>query len=482
LIGNFDHSERSLREQVTKPKNFKPMATTKKYLVTHSETNTNVSPVGQILGLQSDNIKHGVNLMATEAIPSTSDVLEFPNVGVTAVNLSPEQVKRLRDNKGIMAVEEDMPMHIMEIPVEAADEVAARPADAYQRGYQEAMRQFMETYAHPQPYQQATVNPYQQIHGNTLGASWSSLQDWLVFEPAFPFPFPLPFQPTPWNISMVKAPAAWARGITGNGIRLAIIDTGISSHTDLLPIAGGASFVPGVVSFNDDHSHGTHCAGIAAARNNFTGVVGVAPGASLFAVKVLSSTGNGMTSWIIAGMEWAASQGMHVVSMSLGGSNGPSIAYANAVKRLQDRGTVVVVASGNGFNSTFPWVTAPANSIIAGVPNASPIAVGSIDMNRIIASSSSRGGQVPLWNQVGVVAPGVSINSTIPGNAYGLKSGTSMATPHVAGAAALLKQRFPGISAASVKMRLMNTATDLGPAGNDIAYGRGLINCDLATQ
>jgi subtilisin len=236
-----------------------------------------------------------------------------------------------------------------------------------------------------------------------------------------------------------------------------------------------------VVSFNDGHGHGTHCAGIIGARNNSVGVVGVAPGCSLYAVKVLSDAGSGSSSWIIAGMDWAAANGMHVVSMSLGGTNSPSVAYASAVKRLQDRGTVVCVASGNSFLTAFPWVNAPANSITVGVPNASPLAVGSININKIIAGSSSRGGQVALWNQVTVVAPGVNINSTIPGGLYGLKSGTSMATPHVAGAAALLKQRFPGISPASVKLKLRSTATDLGLAGSDITYGSGLINCDLAT-
>jgi len=173
---------------------------------------------------------------------------------------------------------------------------------------------------------------------------------------------------------------------------------------------------------------------------------------------------------------------MHVVSMSLGGLSAPMLAYANAVKRLQDRGTVVVIAAGNSFGTSFPWVNSPGNSIISGVPNASPISVGAVDSSKLIASFSSRGGNAALWNQVTVVAPGVSINSTIPGNAYGLKSGTSMATPHVAGAAVLIKQRFPGISPAAVKARLQNTATDLGVPGNDIPYGRGLINCDLATQ
>jgi subtilisin len=468
------------------------MPATKKYLITHSESNTAVSPVGQILGASADNIKSGIRMMATEAIPSTSDILEFPNIGVTSAHLTEAQVKQLRSNKGIIAVEEDVTMHILEISDKATAEAHKRAAafnkqetEAYQRGYSEAMQSLMDSWNHMQgAQQQQSVQPYQQVAAGQ-GISLPQLQA-NAMPPAQSFikpiiPLPILFQPTPWNISMVKAPGAWARGITGTGIRLAIIDTGISSHNDLIPIAGGVSFVPGVVSFNDDHGHGTHCAGIAAARNNFQGVVGVAPGASLFAVKVLDSTGHGSASNIIAGMDWAAASGMHVVSMSLGGEYGPYLAYANAVKRLQDRGTVVVIASGNSFGGAFPWVNAPGNSIISGVPNASPIAVGAVDSSKLIASFSSRGGSAALWNQVTVVAPGVSINSTIPGNAYGLKSGTSMATPHVAGAAALIKQRFPGISPAAVKARLQNTATDLGVAGNDIPYGRGLINCDLAT-
>jgi subtilisin len=430
-------------------------------------------------------------MMATEAIPSNSDILEFPGVGVTAAHLTDAQVKQLKSNKGIIAVEEDVPMHVLEITDKATEEAhkkakafSKQETEAYQRGYSEAMQSLMDSWNHMQGVQQS-VSPYQQF-GAGQGISLAQLQTNVGLQPAphlvKPLPLPILFQPTPWNINMVKAPAAWARGITGVGIRLAIIDTGISSHNDLIPIAGGVSFVPGVVSFNDDNGHGTHCAGIAAARNNFLGVVGVAPGASLFAVKVLNAAGSGMSSDIIAGMDWAATAGMHVVSMSLGGLNAPILAYANAVKRLQDRGTVVVIASGNSFGTSFPWVNAPGNSIISGVPNASPISVGAVDSSKLIASFSSRGGNAALWNQVTVVAPGVSINSTIPGNAYGLKSGTSMATPHVAGAAALLKQRFPGISPAAVKARLQNTATDLGIPGNDIPYGRGLINCDLATQ
>lgn len=445
------------------------MPTKKKYLITLSDSNQSISPVAQILNIPIDRVKQGISFLSTDSIPQEQDILEYPNIGITTASLDEDQVKALRGNKNILAVEEDVEMFVLEIaePEVQDDEkvVVSSGAsdDAFQRGFQQGVQKSMDILAQSMQVQQ---HPFQSL-----------------FKPQIQPEFELVMatQPTPWNINMVKAPAAWARGYRGEGIRVAVLDTGIASHVDLNPLSGGVSFVPGVVSYNDGHGHGTHCAGIIGARNNSTGVVGVAPRCSLYAVKVLSDAGSGSSSWIIAGMDWAAAHGMHVVSMSLGGTSGPSVAYAAAVRRLQDRGTVVVIASGNSFGTAFPWVCAPANSITVGVPNASPIAVGSIDINKVIAPSSSRGGQVPLWNQVSMVAPGVAIKSTIPGNAYGLKSGTSMATPHVAGAAALLKQRFPGISPASVKLKLRSTAQDLGLAGSDITYGSGLINCDKAT-
>ncbi len=439
------------------------MQNKKRYLVTHSETTDSMSPVAEILNLPIDNVKRGINFLATDAIAQDHHILEYPNIGITSASLDEGQVKKLKETKGIVAVEEDVEMHILEMQDYAVDtqqEVASNGhgiTEAYQRGLQEGRQQILDRLNQISPSQPPAFNPV--------------LAD----------PGALALQPTPWNIAMVKAPGAWARGITGAGIRVAVLDTGIAAHPDLNPISGGISFVPGVVSFNDGNSHGTHCSGTAGARNNSIGVVGVAPNCSFYAVKVLSDAGSGSSSSIISGMDWAAVNGMHVVSMSLGGLNAPFVAYAQAVRRLQDRGTVVVMAAGNSFGTAFPWVNAPANSITTGVPNASPIAVAAVDMNRIIASFSSRGGQVALWNQVSVSAPGVSIISTVPGGGYASKSGTSMATPTVAGAAALIKQRFPGISPAAVKLKLMSTATDLGLAGYDIAYGSGLINCDKAT-
>lgn len=447
------------------------MSQKKRYLVTHSETNQSVSPVAEILNAPVENIKNGVAFLATDSIPQDRHILEFPNLGVSSVSLDGAEVEKLKSNPGILAVEEDTEMHILEVlnyEVEEDQKVETNGNgvnEAYQKGFQEGIQQYMESL------------------GQSQGDGFNQLQRSPQFDPSLlrQRAMPLAFQPVPWNINMVKAPGAWTRGITGSGIRVAVLDTGIAAHADLNPISGGISFVPGVVSYNDGNSHGTHCAGIIGARNNSIGVVGVAHACKLYAVKVLSDAGSGMSSWIIAGMDWAAAQGMHVVSMSLGGLSGPSVAYASAVKRLQDRGTVVVIAAGNSFGSAFPWVNSPGNSIIVGSPNASPVAVGAVDMNKIIAPFSSRGGQVPLWNQVTVVAPGVSINSTIPGGGYGLKSGTSMATPTVAGACALIKQRFPGIAPGAVKLKLQSTATDLGLGGYDITYGSGLINCDKAT-
>ncbi|GAD04322.1 hypothetical protein PORCRE_4 [Porphyromonas crevioricanis JCM 15906] len=297
---------------------------------------------------------------------------------------------------------------------------------------------------------------------------------------------PPEYQDTPWNISLVQAPSAWNRKITGKGVNVAILDTGIASHVDL-SISGGVSFVPGVSSYSDDHSHGTHCAGIVAAKNNSSGVVGVAPGANLYAVKVLNKNGAGRDSHIIAGLEWCLKNNIHVASLSLGSLNGPSVAYASTIERCQNQGITVVVAAGNDFdNPEFPWVNCPANSFIKGRPNASPIAVGAVDKRGTIAYFSSRGTRHSDWNPVTCVAPGYRVNSTILGNSYGLKSGTSMACPHVAGLAALLTQHFEKVPAservAKIKRAIAATSIDLGSSGFDTAHGAGLINCDEATK
>ena len=277
---------------------------------------------------------------------------------------------------------------------------------------------------------------------------------------------------------MVKADRVWRR-VTGRGVKVAIIDTGIDDNHPDLSVSGGASFVPGVGPWDDDQGHGTHCAGIAGARNNASGIVGVAPDCSLYAVKVLNGQGSGQLSWILAGMNWCVDNGMDVASMSLGSDvmqpDAPcTVAYQRAAERLIASGCIVIAAAGNSAPEPHPWVGRPARC-----PGF--MAVAAVDRNRNRASFSSFGPpSLGLEEGVEIAAPGRSINSTIPGGGYGVKSGTSMACPHVSGGAALLKEAHPVWDPARIRARLRSTADDLGAPGNDPHFGAGLLNCHRA--
>jgi subtilisin family serine protease len=272
-----------------------------------------------------------------------------------------------------------------------------------------------------------------------------------------------------WNMQRIGANTAQSRGYWGAGIKIAVLDTGISTHNDLV-VYGGASFIPGTSSYNDRNGHGTHCAGVIGSRINNRGLMGVAPLSRLYAVKVLNDSGSGNFSWILSGMAWALRNKMNVVTMSLGAPVPPNWALRRMVNILNQAGITVVAAAGNSNSarSNFPYVNTPANC--QGV-----IAVGATNYYNRIAPFSSRGGN---WNQVTLCAPGTNIISTFPTNSYRSLSGTSMACPHVAGAIALIKRRFPTASPAWIKQRLMSTARDLGAPGNDPTYGAGMLACD----
>ena len=278
---------------------------------------------------------------------------------------------------------------------------------------------------------------------------------------------------TPWGISKIKAPESWSTG-RGAGSIVAVVDTGIDlDHPDLINniTLGYNAISPGTTS-DDNNGHGTHVAGTIAGVDNTIGVIGVAPSARLLSVKVLGANGSGYISDIIEGIDWAVANGADVINMSLG-TTADIQSMEDAVVRAFNAGVVVVAASGNdGSAVNYP----------AAYPTV--LAVGATDSNNTIASWSSRGPQVDLS------APGVSVYSTYKGSVYKTLSGTSMATPHVAGLAAVLSTLVTpcdtdhngSCSPIEIETRMKATATDLGTTGVDTIYGSGLINMYAATR
>ena len=276
------------------------------------------------------------------------------------------------------------------------------------------------------------------------------------------------------GLRIIYAPQAW-RYSMGSGVRVAVVDTGIAPRHPDLRVYGGASFVPGVTSWHDDHGHGTHVAGTIGALQNCRGVVGVAPQARLYAVKVLDRRGSGRTSWILNGLAWCYRNRMHVVNLSLGsGANthNPNVysrAFEAAGRRLRSRCILPVAAAGNSGATRSPYVGNPARC-------PSFMAVAAIDCRRRRAPFSSYGPQVEIC------APGVNVQSTFPPNVYRQLSGTSMAAPHVAGVAALVKGRHPSWCGDRIRVHLMRTARDLGRPGHDWFFGHGQVRAFHAVR
>jgi subtilisin family serine protease len=249
-------------------------------------------------------------------------------------------------------------------------------------------------------------------------------------------------QTVPWGVDRIKAPEAW-RFSQGGGVKVAVLDSGIDlSHPDLR-VAGGVNLVEHGKSYNDDRGHGTHVAGTIAARDNRQGVVGVAPDADLYAVKVIDEHGEIWASDVVEGLEWSVKNRMDVVNMSFG-SPEDDPAIRKAISRAHNVGIVLVASAGNEGPS--------ANTVHYPALYPEVIAVSAIDQNDAIASFSSVGRQVAL------AAPGVGINSTYLGGGYATMSGTSMAAPHVTGVVALRLQQHPRETPEQVAAALKKSA------------------------
>ncbi|PSP47216.1 peptidase S8 [Halobacteriales archaeon QH_7_69_31] len=267
-------------------------------------------------------------------------------------------------------------------------------------------------------------------------------------------------QETPWGIDRVDAEVAHANGDTGDGVDVAIIDTGIDrDHPDLAANVGeGVTIVAGATTLNgdDDNGHGTHCAGIADAVDNSEGVVGVSTTATLHPVKVLSATGAGLTSDVAKGIEYTADQGWDVGSLSLGG--GDSQTLEDACRYAYSKNVVLVAAAGNDGPCSH-CVSYPA-------AYSECMAVSATSKDDSLAGFSSAGPEVEI------AAPGDGIYSTYLGG-YETLSGTSMACPHVSGAAA--QAIADGTTDNdTVRSELKEDAEDIGLSSDEA--GAGLLD------
>lgn len=309
-----------------------------------------------------------------------------------------------------------------------------------------------------------------------------------------------PGWPNQWNLRQIEAPAAW-KVVTGTAkLIIAVVDSGLQlDHPDLIAqrwinvaeIPGNyadddgngkvddvngwhfyhnytsSGYMPAEnADVRDDYGHGTHVAGIAAAAaNNGVGITGLAPGARVMPIKVLDQYGNGWYSDIALGITYAADNGARVINLSLGGTEDSQTLRA-AVDYARDRGALVVAATGNtGGAVLYPAAYDPV------------LAVAATDQADHVAYFSNRGPQVDI------AAPGVDIYSTWPWvTGYFTKSGTSMATPHVSGLAALVWTIQPDASAAVVIRSITATACDVEANGWDETTGWGRIDAGAAVQ
>jgi len=272
-----------------------------------------------------------------------------------------------------------------------------------------------------------------------------------------------------WGVKRIGAGLAHDQGNNGEGIKVAVLDTGIDYlHPDLnANYAGGWDFVNDDGDPMDDYGHGTHCAGIVAAEDNGIGVVGVAPEAELYALKVMNASGHGNWSDIIAALEWCVDNGIQVTSNSYGGPSYSAI-VEQAFDNAYAAGVLSIAAAGNRGQGMPDTIVYPAKY-------GSVIAVSATDSTDRLASFSSIGPAVEL------AAPGVAILSTVLGGGYATKQGTSMACPHVAGSAALVIFAMSHLPSPTIRQRLTDSAEDLGSKGRDTWFGYGLVNAFAAT-
>jgi thermitase len=279
-----------------------------------------------------------------------------------------------------------------------------------------------------------------------------------------------PYYGQQWHFGPIRAEEGWDVTRGSGSVTVAVIDTGVDyNHPDLASrVTAGYDYANGDSDPYDDNGHGTHVAGLAAAAtDNGIGVAGVDWNARILPLKVLDSSGSGYDSDIASAIRYAADSGAQVINMSLGSSTS-SYTLQSAVNYAYGKGVTIVAAAGNDGSGSVSYPAA-YNGVIA---------VGAIDSSNNKADFSNYGSKLDL------VAPGVGVYSTYAGSRYQSMSGTSMASPIVAGAACLVLAAFPSLSGKpdDVASKLTSTASDLGAAGFDNYYGYGKVDLAAALR
>ena len=299
--------------------------------------------------------------------------------------------------------------------------------------------------------------------------------DWLssisgILEPGGPTNCDLhPSQQSSWGWERIGAADV---SHNGDGVGVAILDTGIQTDHCSLEVAGGRNFTNSLAphDYDDGHGHGTHVAGVAGALDNDLGVVGVAPGVDLYAVKVLDDQGSGRYSSLVAGIDWCMSNDIEIISMSLGGESS-SQSVDEAIERAYAEGHLLLTAAGNEDNERNG--TCEEQNMTYPATHEQVIAVSAMNSDDSLASFSSVGPDIEL------MAPGTDILSTYTRNRYAQASGTSVACPFVSGVAATLWQSVDADEPVNQAVRSM-LRSSAEPVLETCEEGYGLVDARAA--